>query len=252
MSDILDEIRESLKEKRTHRIMGGITISLFVFGIILITYLGIYSWYESKEEEIIQSDGAILTQAANNINYSKLKNQTPDNKKAFDEKNKMQIEKLEKLASNHSSAYSALANIYLASVSLMEGNHSKAIYYYQRIANGTSYHTTLREYANLVEINAKLQYNNGIYESVIKQTDEYFAPYTKDDNTIEHKLVHNKLFSNAMALTGIAINDVDGNTENSMRYLEALKQYDSPSENFNFVVDMLSQYFVQKQVNQKK
>ena len=252
MSDILDEIKESLKEKQKNKIIGWLTISLFVCGIIFITYLGLYSWNESKNNEIIQSDGVLLTQAANNINYSKLKTQTPDEKKGLDMRNKIQIEKLEKLAINHSSAYSALANIYLASIALMEGNHSKAIYYYQRIAKEDSYHETLREYANLVEINAKLQYTNGIYDSIIKQLDEYFAPYLKDDKIIEHKLAHQKLFSSAMALTGIAVNDLNGNVKNSMKYLQALQQHDSLSENFNFIVDMLSQYLEQKQVNQKQ
>ena len=148
--DILDEIKESINEKKTNQILIRSTISIFILGILIITYLGISSWYESKNNERIQAEGALLTQIANNINVSKVNNKTPDEKKLVEEKNKTQIQKLEKLAEQNSSAYSALANIYLASISLMDSNHSKALYYYQRISKDASFSQTLQEYAKLI------------------------------------------------------------------------------------------------------
>jgi glycosyltransferase involved in cell wall biosynthesis len=170
-----------------------------------------------------------------NINVSKVNNKTPDEKKLVEEKNKTQIQKLEKLAEQNSSAYSALANIYLASISLMDSNHSKALYYYQRISKDASFSQTLQEYAKLIEINTKLQYSPSIYETPLKQLDEYFAEYVKPDNTIDIKLLNNKSFSNAMALTAIATNDINDNNSKSKLYLEVLKQYEKPNDNIKFI-----------------
>jgi hypothetical protein len=247
MSDILDEIKESINEKKTNQVLIRSTISIFILGILIITYLGISSWYESKKNEKIQAEGALLTQIANNINVSKVNNKTPDEKKLIEEKNKSQIQKLEKLAEQNSSAYSALANIYLASISLMDSNHSKALYYYQRISKDASFSQTLQEYAKLIEINTKLQYSPSIYETPLKQLDEYFAEYVKPDNTIDIKLLNNKSFSNAMALTAIATNDINDNNSKSKLYLEVLKQYEKPNDNIKFIIASLAKYIEQKQ-----
>jgi hypothetical protein len=247
MSDILDEIKESIKDQKTNKVLFKSTISVFCIGILVIVYLGISSWYESNIDEKIESDGVLLTQIANNINYSKMSNQTPDEKKLIESKNKAQVEKLEKLGAQNSSAYAALANIYLASLSLIDGNNSKAVYYYQRIAKETAFAQTLQEHAKLIEINTKLQYNPNVYETPLKQLDEYFAEYINPDNTIDQRLIQDKIFSNAMALTAIATNDISGNNDNSKLYLEALKVYKHPTDNMNFIVSLLSQYIENKQ-----
>ena len=59
----------------------------------------------------------------------------------------------------------------------MDSNHSKALYYYQRISKEAPFSQTLQEYTKLIEINTKLQYSPSIYETPLKQLDEYFAEY---------------------------------------------------------------------------
>ena len=172
MSDILDEIKQSFNEKKTNKILGRATIAIFAVGIVFISYLGISSWYESRKAEQIQKDGALLIQTVNSINYAKIKdNKNPEERENLKEKNKLNIEKLEKLAEQGSSAYSTLANFYLASLALIDGNHNKAIYYYQR-AGKDSDSDTVNEYSKLVEINAKLQFNIGSSEGVLKKIDD--------------------------------------------------------------------------------
>jgi hypothetical protein len=244
MSDILDEVKESISESRKYAILGRSIIGIFVFGVIFVIYLGISSWYENKRNEKIQEDGAILTQVVNSINYTKLKNKTSETEKEFQEKNQAKIAKLEKLGEASSSAYSALADVYLASVALIEGNPSKAIYYYQRIAKNTSYNETLREYVGLVEINAKLQFNKEVYDSSISQIHYYFQPYINDKD--KSNLIKNKAFSNAMALTAVALNDVTEKHENSELYLKLINDNDSTNQNIRFIFDMLYQYMLQK------
>lgn len=244
MSDILDEINESTKENKTNKILGNATITLFTLGIIIICYLGISSWYDSRKDEKIQEDGTLLTQIVNKINNSKLKDKNPDEQKKIEELNNLQTAKLEKLAERNSSAYSALANFYLSSISLLSANHTKAIYYYQRVEKDSN-SETLKEYSKLVEINAKLQFNDKLYETPLKQLNEYFSAYIKD-NKIIHDVVHKRVFSNAMGLTAVAANDAAGDIANAKLYLEALKQYDEPSENISFIINILSQYISQK------
>lgn len=244
MTDILDEINESTKEHKTNKILGRATISLFTLGIITICYLGISSWYDSRKDEKIQEDGALLTQIVNKINNAKLKDKNPDEQKKIEEMNNLQTAKLEKLAERNSSAYSALANFYLSSLSLLGGNHTKAIYYYQRVEKDSN-SETLKEYSKLVEINAKLQFNDKLYETPLKQLDEYFDSYVKEGK-VNHDIVHDKIFSNAMALTAIAANDAVGKTSNAKTYLGALKQNDEQSDNISFIIDILSQYISQK------
>ncbi len=247
MSDILDEIKASINDQKTNKALFKSTISVFCIGVLIIIYLGISSWYESNTDEKIESDGVLLTQIANNINYAKISNKNPDERKFIENKNKAQIQKLEKLAEQNGSAYAALANIYLASISLIDGNHSKAVYYYQRIAKETAFAQILQEHAKLIEINTKLQYNPGVYETPLRQLDEYFAEYINPDNTIDQSLVQDKIFSNAMALTAIATNDISGNNANSKLYLKALKEYKHPSDNMSFITSLLSQYIEKKQ-----
>jgi predicted negative regulator of RcsB-dependent stress response len=244
MTDILDEINESTKEHKTNKILGRATAGLFALGIITIIYLGISSWYNSRKDEKIQEEGALLTQIVNKINNIKIQDKNPDEQKKIEEMNNLQTTKLEKLAERNSSAYSALANFYLASLSLLSGNHTKAIYYYQRVEKDSD-SKTLKEYSKLVEINAKLQFNEKLYETPLKKLDEYFSPYVKD-NKIEHDIAHDKIFSDAIALTAIAANDSAGKTEKTKLYLTALKQNDKPTENVSFIIDILSQYISQK------
>jgi predicted negative regulator of RcsB-dependent stress response len=244
MTDILDEINESTKELKTNKILGRATAGLFALGIITIIYLGISSWYDSRKDEKIQEEGALLTQIVNKINNTKIQDKNPDEQKKIEEMNNLQTAKLEKLAERNSSAYSALANFYLASLSLLSGNHTKAIYYYQRVEKDSD-SQTLREYSKLVEINAKLQFNDKLYEKPLKQLDEYFAPYIKD-NKIAHSISHDKIFSDAITLTAIAANDATGNVAKTKLYLNALKQNDESTENVSFIIDILSQYISQK------
>lgn len=238
MSDILNEIKESINEKKKNAILSNAVIGIFIFGTIFVIYLGISSWYTNKQRERVEEDGAVLTQTVNSINYTKFKGQTSDEKKEFENKNKAKIEKLEKLGEAASSAYSALADIYLASISLMDGNHTKAIYYYQRIGKNSSYDKLLREYSTLVEINTKLQFNKSeAYESSQNKIHEYF-------------LQNKQEFSNAMAITGIAIADENGQYDTDL-YLKSLKEYHSTNDNVHFIVDMLHQYLSTKQIKRE-
>lgn len=246
MSDIFDEIKQSFDDKRNNKILGRVTVGLFALGIILISYLGMASWYDSRKHEEIQKDGVELIQSVNSINYAKLKDKNnPDEKNALQDRNKKNIEKLEKLAEKGTSAYSVLANFYLASLALIDGNHNKAIYYYQRAAKNSD-SDTIKEYSRLVELNAKLQFNSGSPETVNEKLDEYFKPYIKD-NKIEHEISHEKVFSRAMALVAIAMKDSAGDLDKANPYLGVLKQSDSPNENVQFISDILSQYLMQKQ-----
>lgn len=252
MTDILKEVQESEKESRLNKILSRSALSVFTFGVVIITYLGINSWYENKRNETIEEDGSKLTNLVTKINYSKPKSNTDSEQKKLEEVNQVEVKKLETLAEASSSAYSALANIYLASISLMDGNSSKSVYYYQRISKDDSYSDTLREYAQLVEINTKLQFNKEVYDTPTNQIYEYFKPYINSAGTIDHKVVHEKKFSNAFAITGIALGDVTGNFNNSKLYIEALNEYETDSENVNFLIDILSQYLAQKVQNEGK
>lgn len=243
MTDILQETQDAEKENKINTILSRTAIGVFIVGSILVSYLGINSWNKNREIERIQEDGVILTQTVNRINYNKPKNKTEIEQEKIADINKIQLEKLEKLAEAHSSGYSALANIYLASLALIDSNPSKALYYYQRIAKESQFSETLREYATLVEINTNLGFNKGIYDRPTKQIEEYFN--LDDAGVIDKKLLTKRYFSNAMALTGIAIENEGGKNIHSKVYLGALKSYEGDNENVNFVIDMLSQYMTE-------
>lgn len=238
MSDIFNEIQESISEAKKGQILSRFVIGIFITGVLIVIYLGIDSWYENRKRENIQRDGAILTQSVNSINFSKKDKESVD-------KQRVHIEKLEKLAEGNNSSYSALANIYLASTALMDNNPSKALYYYQRIAKDSSYDSVLREYSELVEINAKLQFNKGVQNTAMKQIYDYFQPYITDGK-LSHDVVHEKSFSNGMALTGIALSEESGKAEDSALYLQALQESEAVNENTTFVIDLLAQYIAQK------
>ena len=243
MTDILQETQDAERETKINSILSRTAIGVFLVGCTLVLYLGINSWNNNRENEKIQEDGVILTQAVNRINYNKPKNNTEDERQKIEDINKTQLEKLEKLAEAHSSGYSALANIYLASLALMDGNSSKALYYYQRITKESQFSDTLREYASLVEINTNLQFNKGIYERSIHQIREYFN--LDDSGAIDKTLLSKRYFSNAMALTGIALENESGKNINSKVYLAALQSYEGDNDNVHFIIDMLSQYMAQ-------
>jgi hypothetical protein len=243
MSELLTEVQESEKETKMQRILSNAAVFVFSVGVMLVVYLSMYSWYGNRQKELIEEDGAILTQTVNKINYNKNQNKTEADNQKLDEINKKNIEKLEKLAGANSSAYSGLANVYLASVALMEGNPSKAIYYYKRVSNDTNYSEILREYMKLVSINATLQFNKEVYDTPAKEITEYF--------TIDKDSSKEKYFSNAMAITGIALEDETRNFTNSAIYLASLKDYQSDNENVNFITDMLSKYMEQVNNEQK-
>lgn len=252
MSDILKEIKELDKEAQLNNVLGKSALGIFVFGAFIVICLGLFSWYENRKNEKIQEDGAILTQLVHKINYSKAASKDDKDIKKLEEEKKPYINKLEKLAEAQSSAYSALANIYLASLALLEGNASKGVYYYQRIARDSFYPEHLREYATLVEINTKLQFNNEVHETPMKQIHEYFAPYIQE-NKIKPQLLYNKQFSDGMALTGIALEDKTGVFDNTMLYFQALDQHEGHDENTSFIIDILSEYISQKkQANESK
>ena len=248
MTDILKETRESEREIKINMILSRTAIGVFIIGCLLVSYLGINSWNHNRENETMESDGVVLIQAINKINYNKPNDSSDNEKNKISDINKVQLEKLEKLAEGHSSGYSVLANIYLASLALIDSNPSKALYYYQRIAKENKFSETLREYAKLVEINANLQFNKGIYETPMKQIKEYFN--IDDDGRLDEELLIKKNFSNAMALTGIALENETGKFTNSNVYLAALKTYEGDNENVNFVIDMLSQYIAQAKINE--
>jgi len=248
MTDILQETQDAEKDNKINTILSRAAIGIFLAGCIVVSYLGINSWKVNKDNERIQEDGVILTQAVNRINYNKPRDHTESEKQKIADINKAQLEKLEILAEAHSSGYSALSNIYLASLSLIDGNPSKALYYYQRISKESRYSPMVREYASLVEINTNLQFNKNIYERPVEQVKEYFN--LDDKGIIDEKLLSKRYFSNAMALTGIAIENKTGKDIYSNIYLEALKTYEGDNDNVHFIIDMLSQYM--KQINNAK
>ncbi len=252
MADILREIEDSEKESKLNRILSRSALGIFILGVVIVLYLGISSWYANKQNESIEEDGSKLTNTVNKINSSKAKDNTDNEHRKLEEINQAEVKKLETLAEAGTSAYSALANIYLASIALIDGNPSKGVYYYQRISRDNSYSDTLREYAEIVEINTKLQFNKEVYDTPMKQIYEYFASYINDTGTVDHKIFHQKKFSNAFAITGIALEDITGKLENSKLYIEALNEYETESENVNLLIDVLSQYLAQKINNEGK
>ncbi len=244
MTELLTEVQESEKESKMQSILGKAAIIIFGLGVMLVVYLSMYSWYENRQKELIAEDGATLTQTVNKINYNKSISQGEEDKEKLSEYKKKHLDKLEKLAAANRSSYAALGNIYLASLALIDGNPSKAIYYYKRVSNSSNYSEILREYMNLVSINATLQFNKEVYDTPIKDVNDYFASYKEDD--MEKQMY----FSNAMAITGIALENETRNFTNSNIYLASLKSYQSDNENVNFIIDMLSQYMAQ--VNNEK
>jgi hypothetical protein len=243
MTDILQETQDSEKENKINILLSRAAMTVFLVGCIVVSYLGFDSWKINKNNEKIQEDGVILTQTINRINYNKPKDHTESEKKRIADINQLQLEKLEQLAEAQSSGYSALANIYLASLALIDGNSSKALYYYQRIAKSNQFTQVLREYASLVEINTNLQFNKGIYDRPMEQIKEYFNLDNK--GVIDRELLTNRYFSNAMALTGIAIENEAGKNIHSNVYLETLQAYEGDNDNVHFIIDMLSQYMKQ-------
>ena len=249
MTDILQETQYAERENKINTILSRTAIGVFLIGCALVSYLGINSWSNNRDNEKIQEDGVILTRAVNRINYNHSKDNTEDEKQKKSDINKIQLEKLEELAEAHSSGYSALANIYLASIALIDGNPSKSLYYYQRIAKESQFAETLREYATLVEINTNLQFNKGLYDRPMQQVKEYFN--LDESGAMDKKLLNERNFANAMALTGIALENEAGKNIYSKVYLGALKSYEGDNDNVQFVIDMLSQYIAQAENEDK-
>ncbi len=249
MSDILDEIKEQSNEQRFNRIVGSFTIVLLICGIVLIVYLGVMSWYQARSRDRIQQDGITLIRTVHSINYSKLRQKEVSNnnsKQDNGQNESKKIEKLEKLAAQDGSIYTALANFYLASVSLMQSNSSKAIYYYERVAKNTSYPNIIRQYANLVALNAKLQYDRIPYESAIKQCDASLSKYMHDDGKIDDKLFHNEVFANNIALTAVAVSNAMDDQLRAQNYLQIIGQHHNANDNLDYINHMLDEYLKYK------
>jgi predicted negative regulator of RcsB-dependent stress response len=205
MSDLLEEVKETLRDQKVNKILKITSLGIFITGIILVIFLGFNSWYNNKIREENEADGVLLTKLVARIN-----------KKGQKEELMTQLEGLAK----KTSAYGALANFYLASLSLLDNQENKALYYYQRLSEG-SYDKFFKDYATLVLLNAKLQFNPDLSEEVQKE--------------LEIKLTEQKIFRDGLLLLQISLNQ-------DKKALEELQLYKN-NDSLNFIKNLLNARF---------
>jgi hypothetical protein len=205
MTDLLSEIKEQDREEKTNQRLKFATLGLFILGITLVIFLGFNSWYNNKIREEEEADGLALTQLVNRINRNK------------EGKKEEAIAKLE-LLGKKTNAFGALANFYLASLSFLEGKSNKAIYYYQRVAEG-SYDKFFKDYAYLVLLNTKLKFAPELSEDIKKELTE--------------KLPEQKAFRESFLLLNISLT---GKKEG----LEELKNYKN-NDPLTFITNLLNE-----------
>ena len=207
MTDLLSEIKEAAREAKTNQGLKFAIFGLFISGIILVIFLGFNSWYNNTIREEEEADGLLLTQLVNKINRGEK-----------DKREKL-IVKLEDL-SKKKHAYGALANFYLASLSLVEQRSNKALYYYQRVAEGP-YDKFFKDYAYLVLVNAKLQFAPELAEEVKQE--------------LENRLPQQKSFRESFLLLQMSL-------KQNQEGLEELRSFKN-NEPLTFITNLLNAKF---------
>ncbi len=221
MSDILDEVKNSIHEERNQTVFRYALISLMVIGFISIVVAIGYTWFNNHKVNQINKEGTEIQFLISKINSSFSKGQNPKNVKEELEARAKIVEQLEDYLTKSKTIYSAIGNFYLANFYVMQKNYSKAVYYYQKISANNDYNPDIRNYALLINANLKLAYQETDPKEIIQliKTD-YTSKKQKDKKSsfdIPFDLLESSLLIKIGANTEAAskLSNIVANSENN-------------------------------------
>lgn len=176
-TDIFDELYNSYNENKYNTILKYSAFIIFIAGFIAIMVAIFFTWYNNNKINKIYQDEALLFEAIkiieNPINFNAKKGEIITSDKGMENMDNG-IEKLEELFKNGTTTYSAMAGNYLANIALKKGNYSKTIYYYKQIIDNDNYDISIRNYAKLLLLDIKLNYENISAEDELPEALKYF------------------------------------------------------------------------------
>ncbi|CAL7960993.1 hypothetical protein MIDIC_240033 [Alphaproteobacteria bacterium] len=143
MPDILDEVRESLQEERLIAFLKRTALVITMLAVVLLSVTVVISGIKAYNEKQIKNEGTKLYNIIQVLNTADSR-VVPSHLKILEDLGK------------GSSMYAVLAKFYLAQIDLASSKSSKAILYYQEIADNASCDMSIRNYGILNLVNARL------------------------------------------------------------------------------------------------
>lgn len=228
MADILDEVKEIEREEKSQAFLKILLKVVGILALISIAVTAVISWYNERQNNRTYEVISQLTSTLRKIN-------TP-------EANNTELAKDIEVLSDGSLSYNALANFYLAAISIANGNLNKAAYYYDKVQSNNNYDSTIRTHAAINSVSIKLQNNSISPEQAIKlinkvTLDNRHNPFAIALNMLQASIfVETKQFEEAARELDIAITS-SKNDGKSAQILSGMSMYvnaklqDNPSSN---------------------
>lgn len=188
MNDLLEEVKESIKEEKVNKILKILSIIILSIGVIVFIITIVITSVKLYNKKTALQESRSL--------YSAIKNHD--------------INQLNTL-SDGNSIYSVIANFYIANLSMLSSNHSKAILHYQKVARSSSYGSAISDYAKLHLIWVKMIARQSDNNNIINNIDDIIGY-----NSCE------KPFSSAALLLRAALEFDEGDKEIAIKTLKLI------------------------------
>lgn len=156
MTDLLDEVKQDLREERTLDALKKLVPIIAIFIVTFIVVFGVKTWWTSYQNDKIFSDGGDYHTAA-------IKMRSGNAKDA--------LEIFEKISTNDT-AYSALANLNLAAFSALKKDFIKAITIYESIYLNKNFPKAIRDFAKIQLITVQLEAEKISLENALNELKE--------------------------------------------------------------------------------
>lgn len=162
MVDLLDEVRDDLKDEQVFRLIKKYSSFVFTLMAAIIIGVALKLWWLSYNENKSYKEGGDFITALMKVQSRN----TTDGIKMFDE-----------LANSGSTNYAALAGLHVAAYNLHNQQSDKAIARYGALYDNSKYADILRQYSLLMQIKGEL---NKAGADKVKLRDQLNAYLKKD------------------------------------------------------------------------